>query len=145
MYLLTLYTNKFLKIMKSKSKVIPFKEIKLDEFSDKRGTICVLNKSKQYNFEIKRIYFFQNKKNDIIRGFHSQKKNHCIFVPVYGKFKIKLNFKDKTYNRVISAASKKAIYIGPGVWREILTVNKTFSCFIINSKFYDKKDYNFVK
>ncbi len=124
---------------------IPFKEIKIKQFRDHRGSIGILNKHKHFKFDIKRLYFFQNNKNKIIRGFHSQKKNHCIFLPLQGKFRVKLIYKKKRYNKIIFAKSFKAIYIAPKVWREIETINKNFSCIIINSKFYDKRDYSFKK
>ncbi len=129
--------------MAKNNKLPPFKEIKIKSVSDKRGSICILNKNTHFFFTIKRIYFFLNRKNNTIRGFHSQKTNHSIFVPTMGKFRIKLSHNNKDYDKIISANSNKAIYIGPGVWREINTINKKFSCFIINSKYYDKKDYNF--
>jgi dTDP-4-dehydrorhamnose 3,5-epimerase-like enzyme len=124
---------------------IPFKEIKIKTFKDSRGSIGILNKNIHFKFDIKRIYFFQNTKNKIIRGFHSQKKNHCIFVPLQGKFRLKLLYKKKKYNKLLSAKSFKSVYIAPKVWREIETINKNFSCIIINSKLYDKRDYNFYK
>ena len=129
--------------MAKKNKLPPFKEIKIKSVSDKRGSICILNKNTHFFFTIKRIYFFLNRKNNTIRGFHSQKTNHTIFVPISGKFIIKLKNKNNQVKINLNAKNNQALYIKPKIWREIQIKNKSFTCFIINSHFYNSKDYIF--
>jgi dTDP-4-dehydrorhamnose 3,5-epimerase-like enzyme len=120
-----------------------YKIIDLQSWKDDRGEINIINKGKDFNFDIKRIYFFKNKINNITRGFHAQKKNHSIFVPINGNFIITLRNKTKKVRIHINSKNNQAIYIKPKIWREIIVKNKNFSCFIINSHFYNKNDYIF--
>lgn len=120
-----------------------YKLINLKSWKDKRGEIVIMSKNKEFNFNIKRIYFFKNSTNNVTRGFHSQKKNHCIFVPISGKYIIKLKNKFGEIKINLNSKNNQAIYIKPKIWREIIIKNKSFSCFIINSHFYNRKDYIF--
>jgi len=120
-----------------------YKIINLKTWKDKRGTINIINKGKEFKFEIKRIYFFQNKIDDVTRGMHAQIKNHSILVPITGTFIVKLMYKNKEKKIKLKSNDNKALYIMPKVWREIYIKEKKFSCFVLNSHFYSKKDYIF--
>ncbi len=120
-----------------------YKIINLKTWSDHRGTINILSDGKEFKFKIKRIYFFQNKMNNVTRGMHAQIKNHSIIVPITGTFLIKLRDKNKIKKIILNSKENKALYIKPKVWREIYIKEKKFSCFVLNSHFYFKKDYIF--
>ena len=117
--------------------------IDLKSWKDSRGEIVIMSKNKEFKFNIKEFIFFRNNLDNITRGFHSQKTNHTIFVPISGKFIIKLKNKNNKVKINLNAKNNQALYIKPKIWREIQIKNKSFTCFIINSHFYNSKDYIF--
>ena len=88
-----------------------------------------------------RIYFLSDIKRSSIRGNHAHKKLHQLFIALAGDCKI--IFKDENSQEVvhISENDSNAIYVPPGIWREIYNASEQFILIVFASDIYDEKDY----
>lgn len=91
-------------------------------------------------FNIQRLYFHRNLKKGYIFGAHAHINSRQIFICIRGSLKLSvlLNNKKKIY---ILNNPLKALYIQPGIWKQIETLsNNSILCTLSNKKF-DKNDY----
>jgi hypothetical protein len=91
-------------------------------------------------FLIKRIYFLHNLKNFSKRGFHSHKNLHQLILCTHGSFKIKI---DDSLNQKIYSLndSSFALYLKPGLWRELFDFAPNSICLVLASDVYSEEDY----
>ena len=112
------------------------KKIKLKYFTDKRGTLTVLDK--EIKFKIKRAYFIHNGKG--IRGKHRHKKNIQALICINGSCKVYVDNgkKKKTF---IMNKKNEYLLLEPKDWHYMKNFSKNCILLVLCSMKYEKKDY----
>jgi len=109
----------------------------IQKIINKKVNIFVFEKLK---FSIKRFYFLTNLKKNTKRDGHSHKKLEQIYICVNGKIEVKL-ISNNRVKKIILVNSKKALYVGNNVWREIKSLKKDSILCVLASQKYNEIDY----
>ncbi|MCM1440845.1 MAG: FdtA/QdtA family cupin domain-containing protein [Roseburia sp.] len=91
-------------------------------------------------FAIRRIYFLYATPPEAHRGGHSHFAEHRLLVAVSGSFRVVLSdgFRRRT---VMLSNPGEALYIPPGIWRELDRFSPNTVCLAMSSTEYDPNDY----
>jgi hypothetical protein len=107
---------------------------------DSRGKLCVVEKSTGLPFEIQRVYYLFDIPAGGYRGGHAHKRLQQILIAISGSFSVSVRSKSgAAIYRLFEPG--KALYIGPGVWRELVEFSSNAVCLVLASMPYDEEDY----
>lgn len=115
------------------------KLIDLPNFEDQRGGLVAIESNQSIPFEIKRLYYIFNTKNQA-RGFHVHidlkqvaicLKGSCRFILDNGHLKDEILLTSPTQGLVIDSL----------IWREIHDFSDDCVLLVLASKHYDESDY----
>jgi dTDP-4-dehydrorhamnose 3,5-epimerase-like enzyme len=119
-----------------------FKLLDFHIFGDERGSLISLESNKNIPFEIKRVYYIFDTKNDVARGKHAHKNLQQILVAVSGSCKVLVdNKKDKKTYELNNPS--KGLLIENNVWREMFEFSSDCVLMVLASDYYNKDDYIF--
>lgn len=114
--------------------------MKMKCFKDKYGSLVPIEANKDIPFEIKRIYYISNVKENVTRGFHSHRKLHQLLICVNGSVKIRVkNPKEEEIYELNN--SSEGLYIGTMIWREMYDFSEDAVLLVLASEVYDENDY----
>ncbi|NKA00924.1 MAG: WxcM-like domain-containing protein [Proteobacteria bacterium] len=71
-----------------------FKLLEFKTFGDQRGSLVSLEANKNIPFNIKRVYYIFDTKNDVARGKHAHKNLQQILIAVSGSCKVLVDNKN---------------------------------------------------
>lgn len=120
--------------MKYKKKIITKK--------DKRGYLISFEVNNFKYFKIKRFFFINFLKKNIIRGNHAHKKCSQFIICSSGKVKINLTTvsnQKKTF--ILNGSYSFGIYVKPYNWIVLESLKKNTQVICLADKVYDKKEY----
>ena len=108
--------------------------------SNKIGELIAIEIDKVKLKKLNRIYYIYNVKKNHRRGFHAHKKLEQLAWCPYGSIEITLdNGNSKNIYKLDSP--EKALYIGPGIWREMKWLKTGSVLCVAASELYDEDDY----
>ncbi|WP_278600625.1 sugar 3,4-ketoisomerase [Clostridium tertium] len=114
--------------------------IKFKNISDKYGSLVPIEAKKDIPFEIKRIYYIKDVKEEAVRGFHSHRMLHQVLICISGNVKIRL--KNGFDEKIVQLDnSDYGLYIGPMIWREMFEFSNNAVLLVLASEYYDESDY----
>ena len=110
------------------------------QHGDERGMLVALEELKDIPFEIKRVYYMYDTKENVRRGFHAHKSLEQILICIHGSCKILLdNGKEK---KVVSLEKPyEGLYIANDIWREMYDFSSDAVLLVLASDFYKEEDY----
>lgn len=113
--------------------------IQLKKIIESNGSVLPVYLKKFKDFNIKRFFIIEGKKNDV-RGDHAHKKCTQIFIPINGSVKINIFKKN---NSVKKLYSKKpyALVVPPMHWVKIKFISKFSSVLTLCNFKYDENEY----
>ncbi|MFA0038845.1 FdtA/QdtA family cupin domain-containing protein [Vibrio sp. 10N.261.52.A1] len=117
--------------------------IKMLEFSvlgDQRGSLISLEEQRNIPFDIKRVYYIYNTKNEISRGFHAHKNLEQVAICVKGSCRIVLD-DGQSRESVVLDSPDQGLYIDNNKWREMHDFSKDCVLLVLASNIYDESDY----
>lgn len=91
-------------------------------------------------FAIRRIYFLYATPADARRGGHSHFVEHRLLVAIAGSFRVVLS-DGRRRRTVLLSNPGEALYIPPGIWRELDRFAPGSVCLAMSSTEYDPNDY----
>lgn len=116
------------------------KTINLNTFPDDRGFLTVGELGKDFDFPIKRFYYIYGVPGQVRRGFHAHKELRQLMICLHGSCMI--DFDDGSEKITIKLDSPKtAIYVGPGIWREMYDFKDDAVLLVQTSEKYNENDY----
>ena len=119
-----------------------FKLLEFKTFGDQRGSLVSLEANKNIPFNIKRVYYIFDTKNDVARGKHAHKNLQQILIAVSGSCKVLVDNKnDKKIFKLNDPT--KGLYIQNNVWREMFEFSSDCVLVVLASDHYKKEDYIF--
>ncbi len=124
--------------MRGKDKLV--KKYKFLPHGDSRGMLVAIEENKDIPFDIKRIYYIYNTKENIARGFHAHRCLKQILICVHGSCKIVL---DDGFNRetVVLNDPGEGLYIENDIWREMYDFSSDAVLLVLASELYSEADY----
>ncbi|MBY0220372.1 FdtA/QdtA family cupin domain-containing protein [Paenibacillus illinoisensis] len=115
--------------------------VNLDIHGDHRGSLISLEENSMVvPFDIKRVYYIFDTKDDVIRGKHAHKELEQLVIAINGKcnFYVDNGFEKQTIK--IDGPSK-AIHIKGLVWREMMDFSEDCVLMVLASEHYNTADY----
>ena len=116
------------------------KNFKIKTYSNKTGKLIPIYFNKKFTVKVKRVFFLYGKKNKI-RGNHAHKKCSQFFIPILGKFILKIKTPTTEKKMILDHLSKIAVLIPPKYWCSIKFTNKNSILMVVCDKNYDFDDY----
>ena len=114
--------------------------VDLPKIHNESGNITVLENNKNIPFAVKRIYYLYDVPMGSDRGGHGHYELEQYIVATSGSFTFILddgiNKKEFFLNN-----PAKALYIKPGIWREIVNFSSGSICLVLASMEYSESDY----
>lgn len=107
---------------------------------DDRGSLVVIENSKQVPFDIKRVYYLCDTKSGVRRGFHAHRKLQQVAVCVSGSCEFLM---DDGYSVTTVKLDNNGIglVLPPMVWHEMFNFSSDCVLMVLASDFYDELDY----
>lgn len=116
------------------------KFLKIDMKIDKRGNLGIIE-YKNLPFKIKRTYYLNSMPINAKRAGHAHKKLNQLLICLNGKSIIKLSNGKKTLSLLLKKNFNKALWLKPGIWREIINLDKNSVIIVLASDKYIESDY----
>ena len=114
--------------------------IRLNTFTDSKGSLNVLEVEKDIPFNIKRIFYIFNVEKKIIRGGHRHRKNIQALICVKGSCEIFVN--DASQKNVFMLNSPdKCLILNPEDWHTMYNFSADAVLLVLASEHYDVNDY----
>ena len=107
---------------------------------DERGQLIALENNKNIPFEIKRVYYLTQTREDVARGFHAHKELMQVAVCISGRCLMKLD-DGISQEEVWLDSPVKAILIRKMIWREMHHFSPDCVLLVLASELYDEQDY----
>ncbi len=114
--------------------------VDLPKIENEGGNITILENSKEIPFEVKRIYYLYDVPMGVDRGGHGHFELEQYVVAASGSFNFIL-FDGVNKKNVFLNDPSKALYIKPGIWREINNFSSGSICLVLASEKFIEKDY----
>jgi len=114
--------------------------IKFPTVLSKFGMLSYFQDFADYFSEIKRIYYICGVKKGIRRGMHAHKELEQIAFCPYGAIRFLLD-DGHTTDEIILSEPNKGLYIGKGIWREMVWEEDNSVLVVAASMLYDENDY----
>ena len=107
---------------------------------DDRGSLIAIEAEREVPFKIERVYFVYDTQPGVERGFHAHKTLEQWMICTTGSCVIVV---DDGHSRreALLDSPKKALYVGPGLWREMREFSSGAVLAVIASTKYDVTDY----
>lgn len=104
------------------------------------GRLTVLESRRDIPFPIRRVYWITETEADLHRGFHAHKLNCQLLFCPYGVIDIILD-DGKKKDTVRLDDPTIGLILMPGLWREMIWVEKKSVLGVLASEYYDPKEY----
>ena len=116
------------------------KIISLPKVQNTFGNITAIENKKSITFDIKRVYYLYDVPSNEERGGHAHYELEQYLVAASGSFDIVL--KDGNQSKIVNLnRPDQALYIVPGIWREIQNFSGGSICLVLASHRYEELDY----
>lgn len=110
------------------------------QHGDERGMLVALEEYKDIPFEVKRVYYMYDTKEDVHRGFHAHKCLEQILVCICGSCKVLLDNGEE--KKVISLEKPyEGLYVANDMWREMYDFSPDAVLLVLASDYYNEQDY----
>lgn len=117
-----------------------YKLIEMPVHGDRRGKLVAVEALQDVPFEIKRGYYMFDTLPNESRGFHAHKNLEQIIIAMDGACRFVLD-DGKNREEVLLNRPNVALYIGPGMWREMHDFSYGCKLVVLASEHYDEKEY----
>ena len=104
------------------------------------GNLVALEKSEDFPFDIKRVYYIWGNRSDIVRGKHAHKKLEQVIICTSGSCDFILD--DGTVRQTVHLDNPaQGLYIKHNIWREFTNFSTDCVVMVLASDPYDEADY----
>ena len=113
---------------------------KLKTFTDKRGSLTIVEEGKEVPFDIQRVYWIHNVPQGEDRGKHSNTVSSEYVIAVSGSIEITLEDKNGRQTYLLDSKDK-GLLIPPNTWDEIRNFSPDAVLLVLASHTYDESTY----
>lgn len=104
------------------------------------GKLVALEKSDDFPFEIKRVYYIWDTTHNAIRGKHAHRKLEQVIICSAGSCDFILD-NGKQRKTIHLSNPAQGLYIKHNIWREFTNFSKDCVITVLASEHYDEADY----
>ena len=118
-------------------------DIKLIQFQshgDERGSLVSLEKNKNIPFDIKRVYYLFNTKDQVRRGYHAHKKLKQLAIVLNGSCRFLLDDGTEKIELLLDNPAQ-GLFIESFIWREMFDFSDDCVLMVLADSLYDEDDY----
>ena len=114
--------------------------LKFDELGDSRGKLVVAEGLKDVPFDIKRIFYIYDTKDEVIRGQHANRNSKFVLINLQGSVSIVV---DDGYNKDVVVLDKphEGIFLESMVWKEMKDFSSDSILLVLSSEGFDSGEY----
>ena len=112
----------------------------LKTFTDKRGSLTLLEFEKQVPFTVTRVYWIYDVPGGDIRGGHAYNENQEFIIALSGSFDIIID-DGKARRKFSLNRSYYGLYVPQQLWRQIENFSTNSLALVLSSTIYDENDY----
>lgn len=114
--------------------------IQLPKILDRRGNLSIIEQTKEFPFEIKRVFWIFDVPGDAIRGGHAYRETEEFIVALSGSFDVVVNNggQEKIFHL---SRSYYGVYVPPMTWRRMRNFSTNSVALVISSTYFDISDY----
>ena len=116
------------------------KKVQFPKFSDDRGSLVFGEGKRHIPFDIQRIYFLYDIRNNMERGAHAHRELEQVLIAVSGKFRLTLD-NGSTKSSVWLSDPSEGIYVGKMVWHVLDNFTEDAVCLSLASHAFCEDDY----
>ena len=114
--------------------------VELHRIADPRGSLTVIENSRQIPFDIKRVFYLYDVPGGSERGGHALRTCHQFLVAMSGSFDVHID--DGKMKRTFHLnRSYYGLYIPPLTWREMSNFSSGSVCLALASETYEEDGY----
>lgn len=107
---------------------------------DERGSLIALEENHNVPFDVKRVYYIFNTKEDVRRGYHAHKNLKQLAICVSGSCSFLLD--DGINKQYIDLNTpRQGLLIEGLVWREMYDFSSDCVLMVLADNYYDENDY----
>ncbi len=126
--------------MENKISVFNCSVIDLGKISFDEGNLTIVEKRKDFPFDVKRVFYIYDIAGGESRGAHAHKKCHQFLIAASGSFEISLD-DGKFKRQVFLNRPNLGLHIPPGIWAAEMNFSSGAICLVLTSHTYDESDY----
>lgn len=114
--------------------------LKFNELGDSRGKLVVAEGLKDVPFDIKRIFYIYDTKDEVIRGQHANRNSKFVLINLQGSVSIVV---DDGYNKDVVVLDKphEGIFLESMVWKEMKDFSSDSILLVLSSEGFDSGEY----
>ncbi|MFS1984172.1 sugar 3,4-ketoisomerase [Vibrio breoganii] len=116
------------------------KFLQFQSHGDERGSLVSLEHCKNIPFDIERVYYLFNTKENVRRGFHAHKKLRQIAIVVKGSCRFLLDDGNERIELLLDNPAQ-GLYIESFIWREMFDFSDDCVLMVLADSVYDESDY----
>ena len=113
---------------------------KIETVRNSFGCVSALTSFDTVPFSIERIYYLYDVPYGAERGEHGHKELEQYFIAVSGSFIVILKDGKKEKSFSLNRPNE-ALYVAPGMWRQLKSFSVGSACLVLASKPFSEKDY----
>ena len=117
-----------------------FSIINLKLIGDERGSLISLEGNDNVPFDIKRVYYIFDTKDDVERGFHAHINLKQLVVAVKGSCTFVLDNGTKKEELLLDKPNQ-GLFIEGLIWREMKNFSSDCVLIVLASEYYNESDY----
>ena len=114
--------------------------INLKKFTKPSGKLLPITFNNKFPIKVKRMFFIYGRKK-YKRGDHAHKKCSQVFIPINGKIKINMKYKNTNKSVFLNYNGSRALLVPPKIWSSIEFVDNQSVALVLTDYEYDFKDY----
>ena len=126
--------------MENKISVFNCSVIDLGKISFDEGNLTIVEKRKDFPFDVKRVFYIYDIAGGESRGAHAHKKCHQFLIAASGSFEISLD-DGKFKRQVFLNRPNLGLHIPPGIWAAEMNFSSGAICLVLTSHTYNESDY----
>jgi len=126
--------------MENKISVFNCSVIDLGKISFDEGNLTIVEKRKDFPFDVKRVFYIYDIAGGESRGAHAHKECHQFLMAASGSFEISLD-DGKFKRQVFLNRPNLGLHIPPGIWAAEMNFSSGAICLVLTSHTYNESDY----
>ncbi len=114
--------------------------VEFEPKGDNRGKLIAIESGKNIPFNIKRVFYIYNTKENVARAKHANVRTKQVIVCFNGRCKILVDDgKERKYFDL--DRPERGLFIGPMIWRAILHISRGSVILVLTDDYYDPQEY----
>ncbi|EFI2481897.1 WxcM-like domain-containing protein [Escherichia coli] len=114
--------------------------IPLQIHGDDRGALVSLERDKNIDFEIRRVYYIFDTKKGVVRGHHAHKNLKQLVIAVKGSCRFTLDDGSERVSVFLDNPAQ-GLLVNSLIWREMSDFSEDCVLMVLASNEYDESDY----